>query len=183
MIGETLLASKALTDSVEEKAAPLGCRWRHVAAGAEKLVEIGEAFRVAGYCLEMATCIDNVAAEGKFRLIYHFNSVERTDRHRVRVDIGPEEEPPTLSGLFESANWYEREMFDMFGVRFAGHPYLVRILTAEDEPGHPLRKDFKATATSPLPAGEGASGEAGWPQGTPGGASGADGGKGGAGHG
>ena len=83
-----------------------------------------------------------------FTVIYHLVSFERNDDVRIKVAL-PEDalELPTAADIWPNANWYEREVWDMFGVRFAGHPHLYRILTPPTWTGHPLRKDHVARAT------------------------------------
>jgi NADH-quinone oxidoreductase subunit C len=79
----------------------------------------------------------------RFAVVYHLLSI--THNHRVRVRTFPEGDPPMLDSvmdIWESANWYEREAFDLFGIIFAGHPDLRRILTDYGFIGHPFRKDF-----------------------------------------
>jgi NADH-quinone oxidoreductase subunit C len=81
--------------------------------------------------------------EPRFWVSYHLYS--RAHRHRLRLKVGlSEEDPdvPTVTGLFPSADWQEREVFDLFGITFDGHPDLRRILMPEDWDGHPLRKDY-----------------------------------------
>jgi NADH-quinone oxidoreductase subunit C len=89
------------------------------------------------------TCVDFVAAEGRYELVYHLYSLSRNVRLRVKASV-PAGDPAvaTLVGLWKNAEWLEREVFDMFGVRFEGHPYLRRILTYEGFEGHPLRKSY-----------------------------------------
>lgn len=81
--------------------------------------------------------------EERFEVVYHFLDVRGLRRIRLRVTL-PEDRPevPTLSDLWPSANWAEREVFDLFGIRFTGHPDLRRILMPDDWEGHPLRKDY-----------------------------------------
>jgi NADH-quinone oxidoreductase subunit C len=78
----------------------------------------------------------------RFEVLYNFYSLPRNARLFVRVRVAEGERVPTLSGLFGNANWCEREVFDLFGVPFADHPDLRRILTPDDWQGHPLRKDY-----------------------------------------
>lgn len=89
------------------------------------------------------TCVDRAAGEGRFELVYHLYSVERNVRLRLKASV-PAAEPviDSLVGLWKNADWLEREVYDMFGVRFAGHPYLRRLLTYEGFEGHPLRKSY-----------------------------------------
>jgi NADH-quinone oxidoreductase subunit C len=89
------------------------------------------------------TCVDFAAAEGRFELVYHLYSLSRNIRLRLKASV-PAEAPDvaTLVGLWKNAEWLEREVFDMFGVRFEGHPYLRRLLTYEGFEGHPLRKSY-----------------------------------------
>jgi NADH-quinone oxidoreductase subunit C len=80
--------------------------------------------------------------EPRFEVVYNLYSIPRADRIRLKVRVPDETEVPSVSGIWPTANWHEREVFDMFGVRFAGHPDLQRILMPEDWEGHPLRKDY-----------------------------------------
>ncbi|HMA52816.1 MAG TPA: NADH-quinone oxidoreductase subunit C [Acidobacteriota bacterium] len=89
------------------------------------------------------TCVDFAAAEGRFELVYHLYSLSRNVRLRLTASL-PAADPAveTIVGLWKNAEWLEREVFDMFGVRFDGHPYLRRLLTYEGFEGHPLRKSY-----------------------------------------
>ncbi len=87
----------------------------------------------------------------RFEVVYHFYSLQH--KHRLRVKVGVGERDTTvdsLCNLYAAANWYEREVFDMFGVRFNGHPDLRRILMYEGFEGHPLRKDYPVHKRHPL---------------------------------
>jgi NADH-quinone oxidoreductase subunit C len=77
-------------------------------------------------------------------VVYHLSSMTHRHKLTVRADV-PASEPrlPTVSDIWPTANWHEREAWDLVGVVFANHPDLRRILLPEDYPGHPLRKDFK----------------------------------------
>ena len=81
----------------------------------------------------------------RFEVVYHLLSVTRNQRVRLRVTAGEGDAVPTLTGVWPNADWLEREVFDMFGVPFAGHPDLRRILTDYGFRGHPFRKDFPLT--------------------------------------
>ena len=78
----------------------------------------------------------------RFDVIYCLYSVPRKQRVRVKVRVGEEETVPTVTAIWPAANWLEREVFDMFGIRFEGHPDLRRILMPDDWQGHPERKDY-----------------------------------------
>jgi NADH-quinone oxidoreductase subunit C len=80
--------------------------------------------------------------EPRFAVVYQLYSLPRNRSLRLMVELGEGEEAPSLTGVWPGANWYEREAFDMFGIRFGGHPDLRRILMPDDFQGHPLRKDF-----------------------------------------
>ena len=83
-----------------------------------------------------------------YTLVYHLLSFEPPTRLRLKVELtGKEPIAQTITDLWPSANWYEREVYDMFGVRFEGHPNLDRILNPHDWEGHPLRKDYPGRAT------------------------------------
>jgi NADH-quinone oxidoreductase subunit C len=86
--------------------------------------------------------IDRYPDSPRFELVYLLNSLFRHERLTVKVRVADGEEFPTVSDIWLAADWFEREIYDMFGVRFSGHPDLRRILLEDDFEGHPLRKDF-----------------------------------------
>jgi NADH-quinone oxidoreductase subunit C len=88
------------------------------------------------------TAVDYPDREKRFELVYHYLSMYQNQRIRVKMEVGEEDVTPSLVGIFPAANWFEREVFDMFGLIFSGHPDLRRILTDYGFKGHPLRKDF-----------------------------------------
>ena len=89
--------------------------------------------------------VDYPQQSKRFEVIYLFLSHENNFRISLKIKIGDEEIVPTLTDIFPSANWQEREVFDMYGIRFADHPDLRRILTDYEFEGYPLRKDFPLT--------------------------------------
>ena len=91
------------------------------------------------------TAIDWPEREARFDVVYHFLSMYQNHRIRVKVAVREDETLASISGVHPSANWYEREIFDMFGILFSGHPDLRRILTDYGFRGYPLRKDFPTT--------------------------------------
>ena len=91
------------------------------------------------------TAVDWPGRRKRFDLVYHFLSMYLNHRIRVKVAVAEDEIAPSIIGLFPAANWFEREVFDMYGLLFSGHPDLRRILTDYGFRGHPLRKDFPTT--------------------------------------
>ena len=91
------------------------------------------------------TGVDHPGRDDRFEIVYHFLSMPQNQRIRVKVNASEDDVIPSIVDLHPSANWYEREVFDMFGVMFSGHPDLRRILTDYGFRGHPLRKDFPTT--------------------------------------
>jgi len=89
--------------------------------------------------------VDYPEEEKRFSLVYLFLSHEQNTRIKVSLNFEIEKKIPTLTKIFPSANWMEREVFDMFGIEFIDHPDLRRILTDYNFEGHPLRKDFPLT--------------------------------------
>jgi NADH-quinone oxidoreductase subunit C len=93
--------------------------------------------------LSDATCVDRFPLEPRFELNYHLLSIPRRDRARLRTSVSLQH--PVIDSLvpvWPGANWLEREIFDLFGIRFEGHPDLRRILLPDDFEGAPLRRDF-----------------------------------------
>jgi NADH-quinone oxidoreductase subunit C len=88
------------------------------------------------------TAADYPKREKRFDIVYHLYSFDRNNRLRLRVQVGGDEKVPTITGVWPAANWLEREIYDMFGVVFEGHPDLKRILLPDEWVGHPLRKDY-----------------------------------------
>ena len=91
------------------------------------------------------TAVDYPNRPKRFDVVYHFLSMYQNHRIRLRVSVREDEIVPSITALHPSANWLEREVFDMFGILFSGHPDLRRILTDYGFRGHPLRKDFPTT--------------------------------------
>ena len=94
------------------------------------------------------TAVDYPTRERRFDVVYHFLSMYRNQRIRLKVSIREDEIVPSILSVHPSANWFEREVFDMYGILFSGHPDLRRILTDYGFRGHPLRKDFPTTGYS-----------------------------------
>ena len=88
------------------------------------------------------TAVDRPKDPQRFELIYILYSFARNERIRLKTKISESEAALSLSGIFKGANWLEREVFDMFGIQFEGHPDMKRILLPDGWKGHPLRKDY-----------------------------------------
>jgi len=93
--------------------------------------------------LSDVTCVDWYPAEPRFEVVYHLLSIPKKERVRLKVRLNSSSPAvESLTSVWPGANYFEREVFDLFGIRFTGHPYLRRILMPEDWEGHPLRKDY-----------------------------------------
>lgn len=103
--------------------------------------------------LSDATCVDRFPAEPRFELNYQLVSIPHQMRMTLRVRVPGSD--PTVDSLFPvwpGANWLEREVFDLFGIRFNGHPDLRRILLPDDFEGHPLRRDYPVQGHRDIPS-------------------------------
>jgi NADH-quinone oxidoreductase subunit C len=105
------------------------CRFLHEEQGFERLSGI--------------SAIDRYPLEPRFEAIYLLHSISRNQRLTLKVALpGADPAVASVTGVWPGANWYERETFDLFGIRFDGHPDLKRIMMPENWEGHPLRRDF-----------------------------------------
>lgn len=115
----------------------------------ERLEALVEFLRTDSACrftsLVDITAVDHPDRAERFDVVYHFLSMYQNQRIRLKMAIGEEEMVPSLHAIHPSANWFEREIFDMFGILFSNHPDLRRILTDYGFRGFPLRKDFPTT--------------------------------------
>ena len=96
------------------------------------------------------TCVDHIGQEDRFQMVYHFFSL--SNNHRLRINLFLSEKDPavdSLTSFFKNANWLEREVYDMFGVQFKGHPDLRRLFMYEGFEGYPLRKDYPLRKRQP----------------------------------
>jgi len=95
------------------------------------------------------TAVDYPGREPRFDVVYHLLSLPFNRRLRIKVQTGDDPGVDSLTRLWGNANWLEREVWDMFGVRFRGHPDLKRILMYDEFEGHPLRKDYPIRRRQP----------------------------------
>ena len=96
------------------------------------------------------TAVDYPGREKRFDVVYHLLSMYQNQRLRLRMSVSEEDMVASIVDVHPSANWFEREVFDMFGILFSGHPDLRRLLTDYGFRGHPLRKDFPTTGYTEL---------------------------------
>jgi len=121
----------------------------NVTVALANLVSFVEFLKKDGNCqfssLVDITAVDYPSRAKRFDVVYHFLSMYQNQRIRLRVEVREEDMVPSIISVHPSANWFEREVFDMFGILFSGHPDLRRILTDYGFRGYPLRKDFPTT--------------------------------------
>jgi len=122
---------------------------------AERIVEVLTFLRDDPDCefemLTDLTAVDRLGETPRFEVVYHFCSLARRQRLRIKARVS--EADPVIDSavpLYASANWMEREVFDLYGIRFEGHPDLRRILLYDEFEGHPLRKDYPKERRQPL---------------------------------
>jgi NADH-quinone oxidoreductase subunit C len=98
--------------------------------------------------LSSLTGVDRYPGEPRFEVVYHLQSCRGKQRLRLKARVsGANPEIESAVPVYRSANWYEREVFDLYGVRFLNHPNLTRIMMPDDWEGYPLRKDYPVTGT------------------------------------
>ena len=144
---------EALPDAVLETHAHVGDATACI--DPERVVEVARLLRddseLEFEMLTDVTAVDYLGQEPRFEMVYHFYSVAANRRLRIKARV-PEEpaEIDSLADVYASANWMEREVWDLYGIRFKGHPDLRRILLYEEFEGHPLRKDYPKEKRQPL---------------------------------
>jgi NADH-quinone oxidoreductase subunit C len=98
--------------------------------------------------LSTVTAVDRYPLEPRFEVVYHLHAIEPYQRLRLKCRVrGEDPVIESVTSVWRSADWYEREVFDLFGIKFMNHPDLRRILLPDDWNGHPLRKDYPVTGT------------------------------------
>jgi NADH-quinone oxidoreductase subunit C len=116
-----------------------------VTARPQQMPEVAQAMLEQGCFLESLTAVD---LRESFSLVYHFANFEELCRTVVHASLAKGVQAPTIYQVYPAADWYEREVYDLFGIKFAGHPNLKRLLLPEDADFHPLLKDFGAEAAN-----------------------------------
>ncbi|MCB9556788.1 MAG: NADH-quinone oxidoreductase subunit C [Deltaproteobacteria bacterium] len=162
---ETLLAAKLVQQDEQGVGYAKSGMHHELLCPAEAIRAAATVYREAGFFLEMVTCLDLRETARRMRLVYTFNRLGPAERHRLFVDLAevkpfepspnvksnatPATDPPALpqcapsiSSVYPAADWFEREIFDMFGVQFSEHPNLKRLLLPEDADFHALLRDF-----------------------------------------
>ena len=146
-----------LKDNLKKALAPLGLSQvadgdyaktgyhLEVAARPDQMPEVAQAMLAHGCFLESLTAVD---LRESFSLVYHFANFSELCRTAVHASLPKGAQAPTISHIYPGADWYEREVYDLFGIKFAGHPNLKRILLPDDADFHPLLKDFGAEAAN-----------------------------------
>lgn len=118
----------------------------------ERILEVLEESVKRGYTLFCdLSAVDYLEREPRFDLVYLLRRPEDADLIEIKVGVREEETVPSSVSLLKGANWAEREIFDLFGIPFDGHPDLTRILLPDDWEGHPLRRDYPLVGTEPSP--------------------------------
>jgi NADH-quinone oxidoreductase subunit C len=135
---------ETLDDALEEVTSHAGQESVRVRAG--RLLEVCRFLRDDPRCrmnlLSDLSALDFPGEPERFEVNYHLYSIPRRERIRVKVRTAEGRPLPTVSGIWPTANWHEREAYDLFGIVFEGHPDLTRILLPDDWKGHPLRKEY-----------------------------------------
>lgn len=128
----------AILDALEDRKQPI------------LMIDLAQSLQIARYSrdtekfdlLEDYTAVDWPRREKRFDLVAQLYSFTHNKRLRLKIPVGAQEQAYSLAGIWPTANWLEREIFDLFGIVFLGHPGLKRILLPDEWQGHPLRKDY-----------------------------------------
>jgi NADH-quinone oxidoreductase subunit C len=123
-----LIAVDGLVLSIASTLLPAVCRHLRDVAGFERLSAV--------------TAVDWWPRQPRFEVVYFLHALQHNTRLRLTIRLTDQEPVSSVSSIWRSANWYEREVFDLFGIEFSHHPNLERIMMPADWEGHPLRKDY-----------------------------------------
>ena len=108
-----------------------------------RIVEVCRFLKGRGFRLVSVTAVDWWPQQPRFEVVYHLHSIEQNERLRLKCGVGADPaEIDSVTVVWRSANWYEREVFDLFGIIFRNHPDMRRIMMPDEWQGHPLRKDY-----------------------------------------
>ena len=132
---ETLDAAAVVGGKLDRNEVTLNIAPACIVAACRFLKETREFVRLVD-----VTAVDLYPKDPRFEIVYHLHSISRNERLRLKCLVAAEIE--SVTSVWKGANWYEREVFDLFGVTFHNHPNLTRILMPEDWKGHPLRRDY-----------------------------------------
>ena len=128
--------------AIAQRELNLTCRWQNLVA---LLTVLRDDPSCALKMLVDVTGVDYLPRVPRFEVVYHLLSLTHNQRVRVRVQVPEGASIPSVISVYPNANWYEREVYDLFGIPFENHPDLRRLLNDYDFAGHPLRKDFPLT--------------------------------------
>lgn len=147
----TDILKKNFSDKIEEVRIEFG---DEIAVIEKKsLLEVAKFLKNAPYSFTLLldlTCVDYQDEDWRYEMVYHFFSLERNQKVRIKARL-PKKNPgiESLTSLWKNANWLEREVYDMFGIHFEGHPDLRRLFMYDGFEGHPLRKDYPLRKRQP----------------------------------
>ncbi len=144
---------KRFADKIEEIGLPLGQATVVVKPEAlnEILTYLRDEERALFDLFVDLTAVDYIRRRPRFEVVIHLASIPLRQRLRLKVRLSEEEAVmPSITPVYPAANWFERECYDLYGIRFQGHPNLKRLLLYESFAGHPLRKDYPLTGRQPL---------------------------------
>lgn len=118
----------------------------------DTLLDVLGTAKAAGYSLFIDVGgVDYLTRDPRFEIVYLLRDPETADALFLKLGVKEGENVPSATSVFKGANWPEREVYDLFGILFDGHPNLTRILLPDDWKGHPLRRDYPLVGTEPSP--------------------------------